>query len=734
MLVAMLMLATRALGSTAGSTHGLEPLLELVAVVLGLLVVAVSLHVLDEQDQGCANVLVVGILVAAICNFLHGVLAHSTPVHMPAEVAQPSLWLSTVARLGEAFALGWLAFGGRLPGRGRLWLVLGVVCGLLVVALAQTPLAAWLSTGLQGHVRTVVASGLALLLGMTAWRLFHRPDQAASGPGLTRNASLAAAAFAFMAGELAVATLGGHSAIGGPLAHALRVVGYALLFQEVFTAGIRQPYHRLQDAQERLRENETRLTLLGRNLPHTVLYQIVREPDGTRQFVHVSDAVERVHGVTAQAVMQDARLLYGQIVEEDRAELSRIEIESFRTLTPMEAVVRTRHPGDGQQRWMRISASPRRIGSGRMLWDGVISDVTAEHHAQEAEHALQAQMANMLQRMPGGVARIDRDLRVLYVNPQQAQWMKTTPDQIRGRFLAEVLPWDLHERLLPRWMQAFAGQPAVFENRIDGRNGPRYWHSAIVPEAPGPDGVSAVTMFSYDLTGLKRIEQELEQQKARLASVVNAMPDMVFLKDVEGVYLAVNPVFERFAGRPESDIVGRRDEDLFGQEQAEQFRRYDHKAMAAWQPLAYEETLRFAEDGYEGLFETIKTPIRDLSGQVTGVLGVCRDITDRKRAEQEIERLAFFDALTGLPNRRLLLDRLQHAVMTSQRSRQLGALLFIDLDNFKDLNDTLGHDMGDQLLRQVAQRLSGCVREVDTVARFGGDEFVVMLENLSAEL
>ena len=110
------------------------------------------------------------------------------------------------------------------------------------------------------------------------------------------------------------------------------------------------------------------------------------------------------------------------------------------------------------------------------------------------------------------------------------------------------------------------------------------------------------------------------------------------------------------------------------------------------------------------------------------------DITDRKQAEQEIKRLAFYDALTGLPNRRLLLDRLQRAIVAGQRTKAQGALLFIDLDNFKDLNDTLGHDMGDQLLSQVASRLVACVRETDTVARFGGDEFVVMLENLSSHL
>ncbi len=112
-------------------------------------------------------------------------------------------------------------------------------------------------------------------------------------------------------------------------------------------------------------------------------------------------------------------------------------------------------------------------------------------------------------------------------------------------------------------------------------------------------------------------------------------------------------------------------------------------------------------------------------------VGVIRDITQRRQQEEEIQRLAFYDPLTQLPNRRLLLDRLKQALMTSARSGHRGALMFLDLDHFKLLNDTLGHDLGDALLKQVATRLTTCVREGDTVARLGGDEFVVLLEGLS---
>jgi diguanylate cyclase (GGDEF)-like protein/PAS domain S-box-containing protein len=127
------------------------------------------------------------------------------------------------------------------------------------------------------------------------------------------------------------------------------------------------------------------------------------------------------------------------------------------------------------------------------------------------------------------------------------------------------------------------------------------------------------------------------------------------------------------------------------------------------------------------------TAVKDPNGTVTNYVATFTDFTMRNEAAEKIKYLAFYDPLTGLPNRRLLIDRLQQAFASSTRSGREGAVLFIDLDNFKEINDTIGHDIGDLLLQQTAQRLKSCVREVDTVARLGGDEFVVMLEDLSEQ-
>jgi diguanylate cyclase (GGDEF)-like protein/PAS domain S-box-containing protein len=146
------------------------------------------------------------------------------------------------------------------------------------------------------------------------------------------------------------------------------------------------------------------------------------------------------------------------------------------------------------------------------------------------------------------------------------------------------------------------------------------------------------------------------------------------------------------------------------------------------------EITEYHKDGSMLIIESHWTLVRDHEGRPKSIFAVKSDITTRKQAENKILEMAFYDSLTKLPNRRLLVDRLEKALVSSVRSKSYGALLFIDLDNFKILNDTLGHDKGDMLLQEVATRLNVCVREEDTVARLGGDEFVIMIENLDTDI
>lgn len=225
--------------------------------------------------------------------------------------------------------------------------------------------------------------------------------------------------------------------------------------------------------------------------------------------------------------------------------------------------------------------------------------------------------------------------------------------------------------------------------------------------------------------------QQKSSNEAHLRTIVESLKELIWLKDKNGVYLSCNPTFERFVGLRATQILGKTDAELAGLANANFLHVSKRHPPTSTQSSNYEEWLKSLDGDRLALLEIAMTPVCDANAQVIGVLGVGREITEKKQAEDKIKELAFYDSLTGLPNRTLVLDRIAQATIASARDQLYGALLFIDLDHFKMLNDTLGHDMGDRLLQQVAQRLTACVRESDTVARLGGDEFVVVLRHLS---
>jgi diguanylate cyclase len=216
-------------------------------------------------------------------------------------------------------------------------------------------------------------------------------------------------------------------------------------------------------------------------------------------------------------------------------------------------------------------------------------------------------------------------------------------------------------------------------------------------------------------------------------SLMETMADSIYFKDRQCRLVRVNRKMARDLGCSDpAELIGRTDVELFGEEFGRRTMLDDLRIMETDEPIIGLTESRQLESGQVNWTLTTKTPLHDAAGNVVGLLGITREINELKRAELALEHLATHDTLTGLPNRYLMFDRLNQLLARAQRYTSSFAILFIDLDGFKRVNDSRGHDVGDLVLRAVAERLRQNVRAADTVARIGGDEFVILIDALRA--
>lgn len=252
-------------------------------------------------------------------------------------------------------------------------------------------------------------------------------------------------------------------------------------------------------------------------------------------------------------------------------------------------------------------------------------------------------------------------------------------------------------------------------------------------------GLGGVLALAVGAWGLLRREvadktRSLRASEDRLNTILDSVDAFIYIKDTELRYQYANrKVCELFGARPD-EVVGQTDDHYFDAPTAAKLRINDLRVVQHGERVEEMETNRRQDGHKEHTYLSIKLPLHRPDGSIYALCGISTDISKQKQAEHAIHQLAFYDPLTHLPNRRLLMERLQQALAVQQRSHTCSALLFIDVDNFKDLNDTLGHSIGDLLLCEIASRLSACTRAQDTLARQGGDEFVAMVQDLGQSI
>ena len=343
-----------------------------------------------------------------------------------------------------------------------------------------------------------------------------------------------------------------------------------------------------------------------------------------------------------------------------------------------------------------------------------------------------AELRTIYETAPVGLCFIDRNMRYVKINRWLAEMNNVSIEETIGRTVREVIADEAAaskiESLCNRAIET--GRPV--ENVETIRKTIKGVLTVLAHYYPVRDqsgAVVGVNIVVQDITARKRAEDALRRSEHLLNAFLNSIPDIAWLKDREGRFIIVNQPFGTAAGKDPGELIGKTDLDAWPRELAEKYRADDEEVMRSGTLKRVEEQLAPA-GGPARWIETIKTPIYNEMGIVVGVAGIARDVTDRKRMEEEIRHMAQHDALTGLPNRRLFIDILQVELAQARRHRTKLAILFLDLDHFKEINDTLGHEAGDDLLKEVSERFRGTTRESDTVARIGGDEFNMILADI----
>jgi len=323
---------------------------------------------------------------------------------------------------------------------------------------------------------------------------------------------------------------------------------------------------------------------------------------------------------------------------------------------------------------------------------------------------------------------------ITYANEKFSAISQYSRDELIGQN-HRLIKSGIHPKEFFQNMYRTIASGKVWHGEICNRakDGHLYWVDTTIVPNMGIDGKPLQYIsIRTDITERKQADKELWEKNQLLDSIVDNIPNMIFLKRASDLRFELfNRAGEVLVGHGRDEILGHNDYDFFPKEQADAFTSKDRATLETNGVVDIEEEIIETPHGAR-ILHTKKLALRDKQGQPQHLLGISEDITERKQAEEKINQLAYYDALTGLPNRRLLMDRLHQALAVSARSGQHGAVMFLDMDHFKALNDTKGHDVGDLLLIEVAKRLQDCVRDVDTVARLGGDEFVVVLEALNS--
>ncbi|HKW79973.1 MAG TPA: EAL domain-containing protein, partial [Casimicrobiaceae bacterium] len=417
------------------------------------------------------------------------------------------------------------------------------------------------------------------------------------------------------------------------------------------------------------------------------------------------------HGIYASAQALLSRALQGQST-------------AFERLVP---------GADAVRRWMTIRVVPDQTPSGEVNGAFVLmNDIHNLKQAQEALRASEGELRLIMDNVPARVAYIDRESRFRFLNRHNEEWLSESRKNLTGRRIGEVIGDARARQLQPLLSRVFAGETISTEQLLVQPNGEQRWESIhYAPNRDGEGNVIGIYAVHTDIHDQKRNEEALRRANWMLSSHINNTPLAVLEWDRDFRLVRWSPQAENIFGWRAEEVLGM---PITGSQLTHEGDRpavteLIEKLMSGQEPRGTGLNRNYRKDGETIWCEWYHSCLHDEQSRIVSVLSFVQDVSSRIQAEERLQYLATRDALTGLPNRLLLQERLAQAIAQAKRNGRHVGVLYIDLDRFKNVNDTLGHRIGDELLKQVTASLSGALRETDLLARLGGDEFMVIVED-----
>ncbi len=382
---------------------------------------------------------------------------------------------------------------------------------------------------------------------------------------------------------------------------------------------------------------------------------------------------------------------------------------------------------DGAIEWIRWQITPWRADDGSvggivLFYEDITGRKRAEAQLRESKEVLQL----FIDRAPAALAMFDREMRYLAVSRRWLEENSLLGQEILGRSHYEIVP-DVPERWRAAHRRGLAGERLeADEDRFERADGAVRWiRWEVVPWRAGDGSVGGIILFAEDITRQKATEERLRLA----ASVFTHASEGILITDPNGTILEVNDAFARITGYSREEVIGQNPRVLRSGLQSREFYANMWGSLRRDGQWAGEIWNRTKDGNIYAEMLSINA-IRDADGKTVQYVALFFDITEQKEHERQLEHIAHHDALTGLPNRVLLADRLRQTMAQVRRHGQYLAVVFLDLDGFKEVNDRYGHESGDRLLTAVSARMKSALREGDTLARLGGDEFVAVLLDL----